>query len=270
MPLNQTVTAFYTFATDSRARASEVNTNFSTFRGHLMSVDPNTSTSTNLTYDLGSDEHRWRTLYCRDVDLRSSTSAASLVISGDPSATLGAFSFGIEGVEKFRITPSGYIGYKATPGAVTTTAGLGQFAMSPTLTVSAPTTGVTTIANSTLTITTVGRPVRFGLMTGNYTFGGYFSIVGNYTDTTTVTHPYSMQFFVYPNSTGSTLIKQVFRIEREYYVFMFNHLTTEQLPREMFSGILFLPAGVNKIYAAYNNLDTTSMSLTGHFYAYEV
>jgi hypothetical protein len=270
MPLNQTVTAFYTFATDSRARASEVNTNFSTFRGHLMSVDPNTSTSTNLIYDLGSDDHRWRTLYCRDIDLKSSTSSASLVISGDTSATLGAFSFEIGGAEKFRITPSGYIGYKATPGAVTTTAGLGQFAMSPTLTVSVPNADVTLIANSTITITTVGRPVRFGIMTGNYTSGGYFSIVGSPIFTTsTTTHPYSMQFYVY-NSVGSLLIKQVFRIEREAYIFMISTRTTEQVPKEIFSGVVFLPAGVNKLYAAYNNLDATSLSLTGHFYAYEV
>lgn len=64
MPSSATITAFYSFAALTTIRSSEVNNNFSTYRGHILPVDPNTSTAaTTETYDLGSSDHRWRYVY---------------------------------------------------------------------------------------------------------------------------------------------------------------------------------------------------------------
>lgn len=107
MPSSATITTFYNFSPNTKARATEVNANFNVFRGHLINVDPNTATSTDLTYDLGADTHRWRTGYVQDIDLRTSTSTATLLFSGDTAATLGAFKFSIEGTEAFRVKDTG-------------------------------------------------------------------------------------------------------------------------------------------------------------------
>lgn len=102
MPSSATITTFYTFTANSKARASQVNNNFSIFRGHLLPIDPNTITATDMTYDLGSDEHRWNNVYTKYIDLKSSTSTSTLTILGDTSNTLGAFLFDIEGLEVAR------------------------------------------------------------------------------------------------------------------------------------------------------------------------
>lgn len=110
MPSSATITAFYSFSAGHRARSSFVNANFNLFRGHLVPIDPNTATATDNTYDLGSDEHRWRTAYVQSVDIETSTSTASLTISGDASTATGAFLFKIEGTTKARINSNGFVG----------------------------------------------------------------------------------------------------------------------------------------------------------------
>lgn len=110
MPSSATITSFYSFTENTRARASQVNTNFSNFRGHFIPVEVLTATSSDNTYDLGSDEHRWRTVYTNSIDLETSTSTASLTISGDGTTATGAFLFKIEGVTKGRINNSGIVG----------------------------------------------------------------------------------------------------------------------------------------------------------------
>lgn len=60
MPSSATITSFNSFIANTRARATQVNTNFSVFRGHFIPIDPNTATAANATYDLGSTEWKWR------------------------------------------------------------------------------------------------------------------------------------------------------------------------------------------------------------------
>lgn len=93
MPSTATITAFYSFIANTKSRANYVNTNFSNFRGHIIAIDPNTSTAaTTETYDLGSTEYRWRTGYFREVDFKSNTSTGqALQIVGDTAAGNGAF-----------------------------------------------------------------------------------------------------------------------------------------------------------------------------------
>jgi hypothetical protein len=110
MPSSATITAFHTFVADTRARASQANTNFSNFRGHIVPIEPLTATASDNAYDLGSDEHRWRAAYVNSIDLETSTSTASLVLKGDTAATTGAFLFQIEGVTKTQINTLGLLG----------------------------------------------------------------------------------------------------------------------------------------------------------------
>lgn len=64
MPSSQTITSFYSFSALTVIKSAEMNTNFSTFRGHFLPVDPNTSTAaTSGTYDLGASDHYWRNWY---------------------------------------------------------------------------------------------------------------------------------------------------------------------------------------------------------------
>lgn len=92
MPSTATITAFYSFTANTKARASYVNTNFSNFRGHIIAIDPNTTTAVNETYDLGSTEYRWRTGYFREIDIKANTTTGqALNIVGDTAAGQGAF-----------------------------------------------------------------------------------------------------------------------------------------------------------------------------------
>lgn len=67
MPSSNTVTAFYTFVSGTRARASQVNNNFDIFRGHLIPIETNTATAADASYDLGSTDYRWRRIYLSET-----------------------------------------------------------------------------------------------------------------------------------------------------------------------------------------------------------
>lgn len=142
MPSTQTITTFYSFSANSKARASEVNTNFSIFRGHIIPVEPLTQTSANITYDLGSTEYRWSNVYTKAIDFLSNTSTgAALKLYGETSTSGPAFIFSINNSNVYRV------------GAVnaTTTASSGSY-------VSATTTNLQ-VTNLILTLTTYGGPV---------------------------------------------------------------------------------------------------------------
>jgi hypothetical protein len=90
MPSTATITAFYSFSptsvdTPQKIKSSEVNNNFSTFRGHLCSVDASLSALANMSYDLGSYDHSWRNAYARGLFLMGTT-------TGDTPATTGVFN----------------------------------------------------------------------------------------------------------------------------------------------------------------------------------
>lgn len=137
MPSSATITAFYNFSPGSRAKATEVNTNFGNFRGHLIPIDPNTNTAINNTYALGSSEYRWTTNYIGTLDLRTSTSTAALTMLGQTSNTTGAFEFkigsttvgvmGINGLTRRSLESSGFTVTAADSGTFTwSTSGWGD------------------------------------------------------------------------------------------------------------------------------------------------
>lgn len=122
MPTTATITTFYTFTANTKAKASEMNTNFSIFRGHIVPIEPLTITSSDITYDLGSAEHSWRGCYAESLYLDPMTSGAALILQADKALTAGAFVFKNNGTEILRVSPNGF----ATFGSqgFTTTANL--------------------------------------------------------------------------------------------------------------------------------------------------
>lgn len=128
MPSQATITAFYSFTANTKARASQVNGNFDVFRGHLLPIDPNTQTAISATYDLGSSDYRWRAVYLPAT-------------SGTLSAAVGDFAFG------------------------------------PTLSADYNTTASLNISGTTLTISTIGRPVEYSFVPNSTANdGGYFHV----------------------------------------------------------------------------------------------
>lgn len=58
-----TITGFYTFASATKARATEVNLNFNNFRGALLPINSDTQTSSNGVHDIGSTEYSFKDIY---------------------------------------------------------------------------------------------------------------------------------------------------------------------------------------------------------------
>lgn len=77
MPSSATITSFYTFTPLTTIRSLEVNSNFSLFRGHIIPLSPTTATGANLTYDLGSTEYIWNSLYARHLLMYGDTTAST-------------------------------------------------------------------------------------------------------------------------------------------------------------------------------------------------
>ena len=97
----QTITSFPTFSPNTKARSSEVNTNFSNFRGSIIPIEENTAAASNLDHDLGAVDHWFRSGYMVRLFLGGSTSGWYF----DPTTTgylnlgfnsLNAFQFGYE------------------------------------------------------------------------------------------------------------------------------------------------------------------------------
>lgn len=106
MPSTATITSFYTFTQNTKARASEVNTNFSVFRGHILPINTDTASASDLTYNLGATDHRWGTLYVNSIELATSTSTINFPGGAFiPSLTATAkFSFSVTGIDWHTLT----------------------------------------------------------------------------------------------------------------------------------------------------------------------
>lgn len=70
----ETITAFYSFTSTGKANSSDVNTNFSNFRGSQLPIAENTATASDNTYDLGTSDYRFRNLYLSNNIYHSNSS----------------------------------------------------------------------------------------------------------------------------------------------------------------------------------------------------
>jgi len=94
MPSTATITAFTTFTSGTKAKAEEVNANYSVFRGHIIPVDPTAASSvTDLSYALGSATHRWGESYLEKLNLGQTTTSWKLSESTASGATIATLNF---------------------------------------------------------------------------------------------------------------------------------------------------------------------------------
>jgi hypothetical protein len=85
-----TITTYYTFVPATKARSSQVNTNFSNYRGDLLPIEENTVAASNLSHQLGGPDHRWDNIYGDTLNLRGSTTTANTIIQAQTGVTAGA------------------------------------------------------------------------------------------------------------------------------------------------------------------------------------
>jgi hypothetical protein len=90
MPQLATITSFYTFSGNTKARATNVNTNFSNFRGHLLPIDPNTISCIGDTYDVGSVEYRFNKAWVNYVEFDRPTTTCSVTQFSNTAVTAGS------------------------------------------------------------------------------------------------------------------------------------------------------------------------------------
>lgn len=160
MPSSATITSFYNFTANTKARASQVNNNFDVIRGHFIPIHVSTATSANNTYDLGSYEYRWRKAYAYDLEI-GSTSTNSATINIDTATSTAEIVFKLNGTEKARINTNG-VKLNSLPFSATTTAAFG-FVTDSSLTMSNVSTS-RAVNISFFTDATNGGIVTFGLM----------------------------------------------------------------------------------------------------------
>jgi hypothetical protein len=165
MPSSATITALYTFTPYTKARAVQINADFSNLRGHMLPLDPTATSASDQNYDLGSSEYRWRNAFLSTISLSIST-GDSQVLSG---TTAGGFKFVNGATTTFSLLGTDFQGLNATPMTPTTSAGLGGFAWSAPINVTLTADGAVT--GSTCTLSTNGRPVLLGLMNVTDTAG---------------------------------------------------------------------------------------------------
>ena len=99
-----TITAYKTFAADTKARASEVNTNFSNYRGISLPIEESTVSASHLVHGLGTSEHRWGSSYVKDLSF-GDTGGTWLI---SPSTINGGdLDIKFQGVSAVTISPGG-------------------------------------------------------------------------------------------------------------------------------------------------------------------
>jgi hypothetical protein len=241
MPSSATITAFYTFLPGKKAFTSKMNSNFAIFRGHIIPVDPNTATAaSNNTYDLGSDESRWSTVYLGKLDL-SLTSTTELIFE---ATTAGGYRFNANSVTGFYIDTSGYHGTNITPSpGATITAGIMGLAIVPIATIGITTPTVATaigdIPGSTCTLTTVGRPVHIFLSGDTISSGISF-----YNDTTS-SRNINVRYSIMRDTTTVATID----FRHSYFPNQWS------LPITFIQAVDFPPAGTYNYYLKILNID---------------
>lgn len=284
MPASNTITSFYSFTANTKARANQVSNNFDVFRGHLLPVDPTLTAASNLAYDLGSVEHRWRKSYLGDVNLGPTTTSWRLY-DNTTTGLNGNLVFARNGVSVMEFDANGPISrtipqwalkaravtYDGTdPGAYGIGFSLGYPSVEFGSTVSAlnfncaATVTVSAITSSTCSVTSVGGPIEVSLYQKSPTAMTATGIViqAAPNTTTALNAQIYAQIIVYRNTTTAEVARLNYALAGAFST------ATGQLP-SMFAqypwpGTFLLdtsaPAGLNTYFAylAYSAYPTVT------------
>lgn len=113
-----TITTYHSFTAGTKARSSQVNTNFSNHRGDNLPIYETTAAASDMVHNLGAADHRWAGGFLGYVDLKGITTTTSLVFRGDTTVTAGAFLFQIASVTVAKIVATGFDGAYMKPSSV--------------------------------------------------------------------------------------------------------------------------------------------------------
>lgn len=175
MPSSSTITAFYNFTANSRARASQVQNNFDVIRGNFIPIHPSTATSSDNAYNLGSNDYRWANVYSQIYNF-GNTTTNNAAINIDTATSTGELVFKVNGTEKARINASGIKATNAYNFDLTATANQGGLAASAGFTVQMSVASSALITGSTCTLATNGRPIHAFLLPAAYTTSAYLQL----------------------------------------------------------------------------------------------
>jgi hypothetical protein len=185
----ETITSYSTFSAGTKARASQVNTNFSNYRGTILPIDPNTATAISNTYNLGSTEYRWATAYLSTVNLTGLTSTTHFSMTKDASDASGGFNI---------MVGSTTVGYASTRGI--------SSMKNMTTTAIATPTNFNTLSAKTIGVMTLkcrGGPVWLGLINST----NLVSYIELYVQATTASFSFKTAkvFWLYDSNTIATM-----------------------------------------------------------------
>lgn len=113
-----TITTFHTFAAGTKARASQVNTNFSNVRGDFLPINENTASASDMTHTLGATDHRWAGAFLGYADFKANTTTAGVVVRADTAATAGALLIQIASITVAKVVPTGFDGAYMKPSSI--------------------------------------------------------------------------------------------------------------------------------------------------------
>lgn len=165
MPSTATITAFYSFTANTKARATQVNNNFDVFRGHIIPINTATTTAADNTWDLGSLEYNWRNVYAKNFWIGHTSSGWSI---SENTTSSDHLVINQSGTSRFIVgKDQGY----------TTSAAYDQFARSALLSTN------TSVNDNcgTITVQCINRPVMVGLSSFDvFTASAGSTIYGSY------------------------------------------------------------------------------------------
>ena len=120
MPSSNTITSFFNFTAGTKARSSEVNSNFSIYRGNILPVNTDTASSSDLTHNLGSETHRWNDIYGGGINLAGATSTTDFKVIPSTSDTNGSVDFMFCSDTMASLNNDGFSGDNISPRNFTT------------------------------------------------------------------------------------------------------------------------------------------------------
>jgi len=92
-----TITSYTTFVAGTKARASEVNANFSNYRGTLVPINSDTASASDKTHDLGQPSHSWKDFYTQKVYVSDTTTGQSSYLGSDTAGNMHFSTPSIDG-----------------------------------------------------------------------------------------------------------------------------------------------------------------------------
>lgn len=110
-----TISSYVSFVSGTKAKAEEINSNFSNHRGDLLPIKENSVGAQDDAYSLGNGDYRWNSAYFRTWQFKSTSTYAALSNAYQDTAgnlvfnlpSTKEYQFKINSIDYFKMTDSG-------------------------------------------------------------------------------------------------------------------------------------------------------------------